>query len=175
MSVGWESGLLGFVASVAGLVAAVLLVKLPADLLLHREPTLTAEELKRAQPRRAWVVDYFLPASFFVMLMLFMLPSAYVTRALAGLDRARAWPVECGVFAFVFFQWIFLPMAGLELAAGITMSLRSQPPKSSQTDRAARGPGWISSPEVWRVGVLRLALTLAAFGGAAGVVEAFRP
>lgn len=176
MAVTWEYGVAGAAAGLAGFVASVRLVLLPADLLLRREPTLTADEFKRAYPERAWLADWSqLVAMIAVgtMLGLFAAPVKwYLDPALKELDEQTRWPVTCGVYSFVLFQWMTLPLAVLELATGITLSFRGQ---AQQSPQGRQVPQVICSPEVWRAGVLRLALTLAAFAATAGVVEAFRP
>ncbi|HJZ56103.1 MAG TPA: hypothetical protein VKE74_14140 [Gemmataceae bacterium] len=166
MSVSWLPGLAGSASFLAGVVASFCLILLPAALLLRGEPGREVDEFKRAHPRRAWLVDWFLPATAVTMLGLWMIPvKFYVDPALGGVDPATRWIVTSAVFGFTFFQWLFLPMSGLELATGMTLAPRGNAPQ-----------GWrvIDSPRVRWAGLFRLALTLAAFGAAAGLVEAFR-
>jgi hypothetical protein len=167
MSVDWVSGLTGSVASMAGVVASVLLICLPTTLFLRGEPSVTADEFKRAHPGRARLVDWFLPVTAFTMLSLWMIPvKFYVDPALGDVDPATRWQVNSAVFGFTFFQWLFLPMAGLEMATGMTLAPRGKGPQGWQV---------ICSPLVRLAGLARLALTLAAFGAAAALVEAVRP
>src|SRR5262249_16170656 len=222
MSVSWLPGLAGSAAFLAGVVASFCLILLPAALLLRGEPGREVDEFKRAHPRRAWLVDWFLPATAVTMLGLWMIPvkfyvdpalggvdpatrwivpsalsrlpffppllrggpgrevdeskrahprrawlvdwflpatavtmlglwmipvKFYVDPALGGVDPATRWIVTSAVFGFTFFQWLFLPMSGLELATGMTLAPRGNAPQ-----------GWpvIGSPRVRGGGLVRL-------------------
>jgi len=138
----------------AGFYAAMQVVFLPVRVCLWDEPTLTAAEFTRANPDQAWVVDWF-PFALLPMVPLFIV-------VFIEIAKTKVWYLAIFLFPLVFFPWLFLPMAGLEIVAGITLLFPAR--------NSGRPMQVIRSPKVRRAGWVRLASTVGLLAVVAGVV-----